>query len=187
MKKNRLICKLFCSANMVGEWNPPLGDLEEMLVKSGEVIGNEMESWVVENEARFDLSSSRSGQESLALGHSSKKGRRDWVSCFAGSVKLKSLPNKEWTWRCRDCEGRVTWPIFCSDWSWGYAFCRREESCNFDSEIEDDRDVNCVDCHELSVDESTPRTLALSEASVKRLCSSAPVLRPAKYLKIWGH
>lgn len=57
--------------------NSPFGDLEEVLAKPGEVMGREMESWVVENEAGFDLSSSRCDHDSLALGHSSKKGLRN--------------------------------------------------------------------------------------------------------------
>lgn len=62
--------------DMVQEGSPPFGDLEEVLVKSDEVLGMEIESWVVEKEVRLDLSSSRSDQEFL-LGHSSKKGRRN--------------------------------------------------------------------------------------------------------------
>lgn len=80
---------------VVQDGDPPFGDREEVLEKSDEAIGMEIESWVVENEVRFDLSSSRSDQESLVFGHSSKKGRSNCVSCFTGSDEPNSLPKKE--------------------------------------------------------------------------------------------
>ena len=69
----------------------PLGDRELVLEKSEVAMGMEMESWVAEKDARL-LSSPSSGHEFLALGHSSKKGRSVWLSCF---TVTKSLPKKE--------------------------------------------------------------------------------------------
>lgn len=73
----------------------PCGDRELVVEKSEEAIGIDIESWVVENEVWLDLSSSRPDQESLVLGHSSKKGRRDWPSCFTASPEANSLLKNE--------------------------------------------------------------------------------------------
>jgi hypothetical protein len=74
-----------------------LGDGEVVVVvveKSEAVIGMEMDNLVAEKL----VSSCSSGHESLALGgHSSKKGRSVWFSCFTESVVVvaKSLPKKD--------------------------------------------------------------------------------------------
>jgi hypothetical protein len=77
-----------------------LGDGEVVVVvveKSEAVIGMEMDNLVAEKL----VSSCSSGHESLALGgHSSKKGRSVWFSCFTEStaavvVVTKSLPKKD--------------------------------------------------------------------------------------------
>jgi hypothetical protein len=71
----------------------PCGD-HELVLKSDILvpIGMEIESRVAEKDERL-LSSARSDQESLDLGHSSKKGRRVWFSCFPELAK--SLPKKD--------------------------------------------------------------------------------------------
>jgi hypothetical protein len=73
----------------------PFGDWELATEKSEDAMGMEIDSWVAGNEARLVLSLERPGQESLALGHSSKKGRSVWFSCFPESTPPKSLPRKE--------------------------------------------------------------------------------------------
>jgi hypothetical protein len=75
-----------------------LGDWELGTEKSEDAMGMDIDSWVAGNEqARLAFSSERPGQESLALGHSSKKGRSVWFSCFAAeSMAPKSeFPRKE--------------------------------------------------------------------------------------------
>lgn len=65
--------------------------------KSDEAMGVDIERRVVENEVGLDLSSSKPDQESLVLGHSSKKGRRDWPPCFTSSpVANPPLKNECW-------------------------------------------------------------------------------------------
>lgn len=56
-----------------------------------------------------------------------------------------------------------------------------ERSCVFDRENEDTG--GGIGRHELSNDESTPRALAVPDASEKKLCSSASGLSPEKYLQ----
>ena len=72
----------------------PFGVQSLRVVYSGAV---EMDNWVVENE--FLLSVSRLDHDSLASGHSSKKGRIECCSCFTsigGDPIL--LPNKQCCW-----------------------------------------------------------------------------------------
>jgi hypothetical protein len=69
----------------------PCGD-RELVLKSEVPLGMEIESCVAEKDERL-LSSASSDQESLDLGHSSKKGRRVWFSCFPELAK--SLRKKD--------------------------------------------------------------------------------------------
>jgi hypothetical protein len=55
-------------------------------------MGMEIESCVADKDERL-LSSVSSDQEPLDLGHSSKKGRSAWFSCF--SELTKSLPKND--------------------------------------------------------------------------------------------
>lgn len=142
------------------DWNSPCGDWE-LEEKSDVVIGMDMESWVVENEVWLDLSSSRPDQESLVLGHSSKKGRRDWPSCFTGSPEAKSL-----------------WKNEC----WGYSFCNTELSLDFDAGNE--ATLDGIRGHVLSSGESIWRFLLLPDASEKKLCSPTSGLIPWRYLYV---
>lgn len=161
--------------------NLRLGDLEEEVEKSEEAMGKEIESWVVEYDARLDRSSSRSDQESLVLGHSSKKGRRNWLSCFAGCGEPNSVPTKECCCCCFDIELNETCPRSWTDWGGGQALCRREGPRASDGGNEDTWDG--IKRHEPSI-ESIPRCLVLPEVSEKKLCSSAPGLTPPqKYLQ----
>ena len=70
----------------------PFGDWELATEKSEDAMGMEIDRWVAGNDARLVLSSERPGQESLALGQSSKKGRSVWFPCFTES---KSWPRKD--------------------------------------------------------------------------------------------
>lgn len=130
----------------------------------------DIESWVLEKDIWFDLSCSRSDHRSLVRGHSSKKGRRELLSCFMGCSKPKSFPRYE-DWCC--CL------MSCIEWS-----CRQERTeLLLALESGNDGKGEGTWHDELCTDESTPRPFTLPEASDMKLCMSSSVFTPLRYLR----
>lgn len=131
----------------------------QLVEKSDEAIGMDIDSCVVENEVWLELSFSRPGQASRFFGHSSRKGRRDCPSCLTDSLVVKSLLKNE---------------------CWGWLFCNIEFSVDFS--VVNDETLDCIKDHALSSCESIWRPLLLPEASDKKLCSPPSGLSPWRYL-----
>lgn len=104
----QIVCLFRICSDLRADWGlfHWLGDVELVAEKSDEVIGIDIESWV---EFMLFLSPSSPDHESLGFGHSSKKGRRDWVSFLIVSVIIavpateaqvpySSFPKKQCCW-----------------------------------------------------------------------------------------
>ena len=141
----------------------------------------EIESWVVEKDVPLDRSSSISDHESRLPGHSSKKGLSGWFSCLTFAMSPPP-PLKEW--RSCSCEraAMVTCPSSCDGSKWEYEKppCRRPLSLAFDSWYGGTLDG--IECHELSVGDSTVNPLVFADAPEKKLSSPISDLAPREYL-----